>query len=90
MRLTTGKLEQLCIKYLNRREPEVNCCGCAMGAGQVLYICNKKKFREELASFINRLVEKGLIVVNKKGRSVNDRYKFIISDDSLELFKYVD
>jgi len=90
MKLTTGKLEQLCIKYLNRKEPEVNCCGCCIGAGEVLYMCNKKKFREQLTLFINKLVSKKMITVNKHATNVNDRYRFVINDDSLELFKYVD
>jgi len=90
MRITTGKLEQLCIKYLNRREPEINCYGCIMGAGEVLYICNKKKFKEQLTLFINKLISRKLITVTKNATNVNDRYKFVLNDDSLELFKYVD
>ena len=90
MRITTGKLEQLCIKYLNRREPEINCCGCIMGAGEVLYICNKKVFKKELTLFINKLIGKKMLIATKNATNVNDRYKFVLNDDSLELFKYVD
>lgn len=90
MRLTTGKLEQLCIKYLNRREPEIDCCGCHLGAGEILFMCDKKKFREELDLFIKKLVDRGIVVFNENAADLNGRYRFVINDDSLELFKYVD
>jgi len=84
MKLSRNELEQLCIKYLNHKEQNVNCCECEFGAGEVLYTVNKNKFRTELSKYIKKLSKAGIIKESTNG------YDIVVSEKIVDLFKYID